>query len=317
MELYLAQELGGSSLTADAIFRISPTLEYKAIMSGAGSAGYVNGLSYDESASIMYISVKNRQITAAEPVLDADGNIVSFQNFVAVTPDFGDPPGQIELDTSGSTLFGISRTDTEQHLVTVDINTGNSNAVPIGMQYLIAGLAFSAPVCTPATFTSRYPLGLGQTEPVITGRWGGDAIGVKRSFKGHLGVDYATISGTPVAAVACGRVCKIDDVGKSGWGKYVLIHHDLPDGTARHSLYAHLSTVITSEGRDVLAGEDVGLSGATGAVSGPHLHFGILDDKFCAAGKGYSGKRFAESLDSQDAGRRTYYNPTFFVEDWK
>lgn len=171
--------------------------------------------------------------------------------------------------------------------------------------------------CTQASFASRYPLGLGQTEPVITGRWGGDAIGVQKSFKGHLGVDYGAGSGTSVVAAACGRVCKVDDVGKTNWGKYVLIHHTLPDDTFRHSLYAHLSEVTAIEGRDILAGESVGLSGATGKVGGPHLHFGILNDKFCKPGKGYSGKSFPESIESQDAGGRTYYNPSLFVERWK
>lgn len=235
-------------------------------------------------------------------------------NSVTAVIGVGTYPLGVTVNRAGTRVYAANSNSNTVSVIDTTTNTVVAT-VPVGSTPYAFGEFISQ--CTPATFASRYPLGFGQTEPVITGRWGGDAISVQASFRGHLGVDYAAGLGTPVAAVACGRVCKIDDVGKTYWGKYVLIHHDLPDGTARHSLYAHLSTVATSEGRDVLAGEGVGLSGETGKVRGPHLHFGILDDKFCKAGKGYSGKSFPESLESQDAGGRTYYNPSLFVEDWK
>ncbi|OIV36352.1 hypothetical protein BIV57_16745 [Mangrovactinospora gilvigrisea] len=85
----------------------------------------------------------------------------------------------------------------------------------------------------------------------------------------HTGIDLAVPSGTAVHAALGGTVVR------TGWdgayGKDVLIHH--PDG--RYSLYGHLSSIEVHAGQHVSAGQQIALSGATGHVTGPHLHFEV------------------------------------------
>ncbi|WP_431989803.1 M23 family metallopeptidase [Streptomyces albogriseolus] len=83
----------------------------------------------------------------------------------------------------------------------------------------------------------------------------------------HTGIDFHAASGTPVQSVGVGTVVE------AGWGgaygnQVVIKMHD---GT--YTQYAHLSSVAVSAGQEVTAGQQIGLSGATGNVTGAHLHF--------------------------------------------
>lgn len=83
----------------------------------------------------------------------------------------------------------------------------------------------------------------------------------------HTGVDFHAASGTSVHAVGMGTVVE------AGWGgsygNQVVIK--MNDGT--YTQYGHLSSVGVSVGQQVTPGQQIGLSGATGNVTGPHLHF--------------------------------------------
>ena len=83
----------------------------------------------------------------------------------------------------------------------------------------------------------------------------------------HRGIDLAVKEGTEISAVADGTVTasKYDTVG----GNYVIISH----GGGRESYYGHLKTRLVSRGDEIKQGELIGLSGATGKVTGAHLHF--------------------------------------------
>ncbi|MZF84652.1 M23 family metallopeptidase [Streptomyces sp. SID5643] len=85
----------------------------------------------------------------------------------------------------------------------------------------------------------------------------------------HTGVDFVVPTGTSLKAVGAGTVVS------AGWGgaygNQVVIR--LNDG--HYAQYAHLSQLSVSAGQTVTAGQQVGLSGATGNVTGPHLHFEI------------------------------------------
>lgn len=85
----------------------------------------------------------------------------------------------------------------------------------------------------------------------------------------HTGVDFSASTGTTVKAVGAGTVVS------AGWGgaygNEVVIQH--ADG--KYSQYAHLSQLSVSSGQSVTGGQTIGLSGATGNVTGPHLHFEI------------------------------------------
>jgi hypothetical protein len=99
----------------------------------------------------------------------------------------------------------------------------------------------------------------------------------------HPAVDIRVPVGTPVRSIANGVVSEVKDGG--GFGKTVVIRHPhMPDPdqpsrqTTLYSCYAHLSAIFISEGATVGKGEQIALSGATGDVSGPHLHFQIDRD---------------------------------------
>ncbi|MFD9392156.1 M23 family metallopeptidase [Streptomyces sp. NPDC060000] len=85
----------------------------------------------------------------------------------------------------------------------------------------------------------------------------------------HTGQDFAVDSGTPVYAVGSGTV-RATTCG-DGFGNQVLIRHR--DGY--FTQYAHLSRIDVRKDGRVTAGQRIGLSGATGNVTGPHLHFEV------------------------------------------
>ncbi|MEU5634428.1 M23 family metallopeptidase [Streptomyces rishiriensis] len=83
----------------------------------------------------------------------------------------------------------------------------------------------------------------------------------------HTGIDFHAASGTTVHAVGSGTVVE------TGWGgaygNQIVIR--MNDGT--YTQYGHLSSIEVSVGQHVTPGQRIGLSGATGNVTGPHLHF--------------------------------------------
>ncbi|MBN2135595.1 MAG: M23 family metallopeptidase [Acidobacteria bacterium] len=95
---------------------------------------------------------------------------------------------------------------------------------------------------------------------------------VKRVFNGeyrsfHSGSDLKASIGTPVAAVNRGKVVMCDDFYFSG--KFIVIDH----GRRVYSFYAHLSEFKVKEGDFVNKGDIIALSGDTGRITGPHLHW--------------------------------------------
>ncbi|MDN7121379.1 M23 family metallopeptidase [Nocardioides sp. ChNu-153] len=85
----------------------------------------------------------------------------------------------------------------------------------------------------------------------------------------HTGLDFAAPSGTPIRAVAGGRVTETGYAGSYG-NKTVIT---LEDGT--EMWYAHQSSISVSSGTEVAAGDVIGYVGSTGNSSGPHLHLEV------------------------------------------
>lgn len=92
---------------------------------------------------------------------------------------------------------------------------------------------------------------------------------------GHNAIDIGMPSGTPVLSALSGTVMGTGNTdavaGCYSFGKWVVVKH--PNGLA--TLYAHLSSISVSAGQAVSTGQSLGLSGATGYATGPHLHFGV------------------------------------------
>lgn len=82
----------------------------------------------------------------------------------------------------------------------------------------------------------------------------------------HTGLDFPAPTGTPIHAVAPGQVVGATSGGP--YGNHVIINH----GGGLASLYAHMSRMAASVGEAVTRGQTIGAVGATGNVTGPHLH---------------------------------------------
>lgn len=135
---------------------------------------------------------------------------------------------------------------------------------------------YTGPALPDNATMDRYALGLSETvDPVhskITSEYGWREHPIEGGEKFHCGVDLMADEGTPVLAFAAGTV---DYIGESDvYGQYLQLRHD--NGVT--SFYAHCSKLCVQKGQTVAAGEKVAESGATGEVTGPHLHFEMRKD---------------------------------------
>jgi murein DD-endopeptidase MepM/ murein hydrolase activator NlpD len=100
----------------------------------------------------------------------------------------------------------------------------------------------------------------------LTARFG-ETGGHWSSF--HTGLDFAAPTGTPIFAVAAGRITETGWAGS--YGNRTV--ETLPDGTVLW--YAHQSEIGVKTGQQVLRGETIGEVGSTGNTTGPHVHLEV------------------------------------------
>ena len=124
-----------------------------------------------------------------------------------------------------------------------------------------------------ATFNGAVPGTLQMRVPVPGRR--SSSFGLRRVFNGqarnpHSGMDIAAATGTPVRAPLAGRVIDVGDYFFNG-GTVWLDH-----GAGLLSMYCHLSAMDVKPGDQLQAGDRFCAVGATGRVTGPHLHWAVM-----------------------------------------
>ncbi|WP_233345792.1 M23 family metallopeptidase, partial [Saccharomonospora iraqiensis] len=88
----------------------------------------------------------------------------------------------------------------------------------------------------------------------------------------HLGIDIANDIGTPIVAAHSGTV--VSSGPASGFGLWVRVQRD--DGLT--TLYGHINESLVSVGQEVEAGQEIATLGNRGQSTGPHLHFGVVEN---------------------------------------
>jgi len=104
---------------------------------------------------------------------------------------------------------------------------------------------------------------------IVTSEFGGRLDPITGQRDGHTGMDLGVPTGTPIRAALGGTVTLSRYNGS--YGNCVMIDH----GNGLVTLYGHNSRLLVRAGQTVQAGDVVSLSGATGRVTGPHLHFEV------------------------------------------
>ncbi len=116
----------------------------------------------------------------------------------------------------------------------------------------------------------------------------GKTVSAKRLYVSgsHSGADFRATIGTPIKSVADGIIEGVGDTDqacpRASFGKWVFIRHYNGLATA----YGHLSVISVAEGQKVTKGQLIGYSGATGHVTGPHLHLTVYASRGVDGGEG-------------------------------
>ncbi|GAB1421821.1 hypothetical protein MASR2M15_20120 [Anaerolineales bacterium] len=207
------------------------------------------------------------------PISNAEGTEHAFMIGIPIFTEPGIYPLELQLTlTNGSQVsFSSYIQIVESHYGFQEIEITDDKIEllsPVGDQYELGLLSDVTRSFTPVKYYTG-PLGL----PVAAAM--NASFGAKRSYNGgdydryHSGADFAGAPGTPVYAAAAGVVVLKDKLNIRGY--CTIIDH----GWGVYSLYAHQTEQYVNVGDIVQAGQVIGTVGASGRVTGAHLHWEV------------------------------------------
>ena len=143
-----------------------------------------------------------------------------------------------------------------------------------------------AAICFAALFCFSSPAADADSGLPVTSPFGWRLHPIYGDWRFHAGVDLGYEEGAPVNVLFAGEVVQSGNFA-DGYGNQVLVYHPDMDTYTR---YAHLQAVYVTAGSWVDAGTIIGLVGATGNVTGPHLHLE------CIISDGEGGYNYTDPL---------------------
>lgn len=152
-------------------------------------------------------------------------------------------------------------------------------SLPITAMLAVGLIMFGSPTpsqlseCRPthAAVTTSWTIPIGE-DYRVTSSFGRRVSPIDRAREVHTGIDLASYSNrAPVLAAASGEVTRVENLGSRSYGLWVEIDH----GNGTTTRYAHLRSVSVAVGDLVGTGQQIAVEGASGGVTGPHLHFEI------------------------------------------
>ena len=215
-----------------------------------GNIATMTGLNEDTLISVNNIrNARLLQIGQAIRIPNQDGILYQIK------------PGDTLESIAGQYGTTVSRISTVNELFSENISAGANLFIPGGRMDWVSRQEINGDLFIwPSSGRITSPYG-----------WRIDPFGSgTRQF--HTGIDIGGIIGTPVRAAMSGRVAHVgyDNV----FGNFLIINHH----SGYRSFYAHLSVVRVRTGAMVSTGQRIGDVGASGRVTGPHLHFTVYKD---------------------------------------
>jgi murein DD-endopeptidase MepM/ murein hydrolase activator NlpD len=259
---------------------------------GACTSGAELRLSGSESSQggLLLVEVKSAQAFAevkgdwgerSVPFWHETENAGEERGLLAV--DLEKPPGKYELKVTGQTANGERIVCTalvevkEGRFATEKLHVGKQFVAPSPEQVKRANEERQRLRDIFDRVTSER-LWNGKFRVPLDGVNTGGNFGKRRILNGHPGsphggVDFPAVTGTPVHAAQRGRVVLAEKLFFSG--KTVVIDH----GLGIYTFYGHLSEMDVKVGDELESGQVLGKVGATGRVTGPHLHWGLTVER--------------------------------------
>jgi murein DD-endopeptidase MepM/ murein hydrolase activator NlpD len=213
-----------------------------------------------DDREIPYVQMGDRWATVIGVDLDTDAGDYPLE----ITRGFDDGSEAVQVDTVAVQGKDYPTTELTVAPGYVELSPENQERSAIESQEISA---IYSTLTAEAFWTNAFAV-------PIPGTTGGRNFGHRRVFNGqprspHSGADLRAATGTEILAANSGRIVLAKNLFFSG--NAVFIDH----GLGVYTTYLHLSEMLVEPGEMVEQGQIIGLAGATGRVTGPHLHWGV------------------------------------------